>query len=42
VHPWAKEEFDINFTLQDRGLEVSFKGTEVLIHPRGLVSPKGR
>ena len=22
-------------TLQDRGLEVSFRGTEVLIHPKG-------
>jgi len=41
--PGLKKNLISVSTLQDRGLEVSFRGTEVLIHPiRGLVSPQGR
>jgi hypothetical protein len=34
VHGLKKNLISVS-TLQDRGLEVSFKGTEVLIHPKG-------
>jgi hypothetical protein len=33
--PGMKKNLILVSTLQDRGLEVTFRGTEVLIHPRG-------
>jgi hypothetical protein len=33
--PGLKKNLISVSTLQDRGLEVSFRGTEVLIHPKG-------
>jgi hypothetical protein len=33
--PGMKKNLISVSTLQDRGLEVTFRGTEVLIHPRG-------
>jgi hypothetical protein len=33
--PGLKKNLILVSTLQDRGLEVSFRGTEVLIHPKG-------
>jgi hypothetical protein len=40
--PGLKKNLISVSTLQDRGLEVSFKGTKVLIHPKGPISPQGR
>jgi hypothetical protein len=40
--PGMKKKLISVSTLQDRGLEVTFRGTEVLIHPRGSSLDSGQ
>jgi hypothetical protein len=40
--PGLKKNLISVYTLQDRGLEVTFRGTEVLIHPRGSSLASGQ
>ena len=40
--PGMKKNLISVSTLQDRGLEVTFRGTEVLIHPRGSSLASGQ
>jgi hypothetical protein len=42
IVPGMKKNLISISTLQDRGLEVTFKGTEVLIHPRGSSLDSGQ
>jgi hypothetical protein len=40
--PWLKKNIILVSSIQDRGFEMSFRGTEVLIHPKGSNVTSGR